>query len=446
MSNIVTVATTGVKKNCSSYTTAFKLKAVEFAEEKGNRAAEREFSVSEKVIRDWRKQKEVLLKLPKTKRACRGREAFYPRMEKELAEWVINQRISGRIVTILHIRLQALKMRPDSFFKVSNGWTHRFMQRHGLCIRQKTKIAQKLPNHLEEKITEFHKFILKQRKQCDFELGQIGNMDETPMCFDLPGNRTIDKKGAKSILIRTTGNEKTHFTVVLACMADGTKLKPMVIFKRQTIPKGEKMPPGVLVHCHTKGWMDEDGIVMWLSKVWNVRPGALLNKKALLVWDQFRAHKTDKVKGKAKSLGITQAVIPGGLTSILQPLDVVLNKPFKDRMRQKWMAWMASDDKDLTKGGNLKRPGLSLVTSWVKEAWEDIPAEMVKKSFLKTGISNSMDGTEDDYLWQESKEESEEEEDEPVPATWDTDEQLTQKDWEDLFNESDDEDSDLEGC
>ena len=90
------------------------------------------------------------------------------------------------------------------------------------------------------------------------------------------------------------------------------------------------------------------------------------------------------------------------LTNCIQKLsyrwsvDVVLNKPFKDRMRQKWMVWMCTDDKELTKGGNLKRQSLSMVTTWVKYAWDDIPAEMVKKSFLKTDISNSMDGTEDD--------------------------------------------------
>ena len=150
-------------------------------EEKGNRADEREFSVSEKVVRDWQKQKEILLKFPKTKRAFRSRQAFYPKMEKELAEWVINQRSSGRFVTILHTRLQALKMRPDSSFTASNGWTHHFMQRYGLCIRHKTRIALKVPCDFEEKITEFHKFVLKQRKRCDFELGQIGNMDEIPV-------------------------------------------------------------------------------------------------------------------------------------------------------------------------------------------------------------------------------------------------------------------------
>ena len=62
---------------------------------------------------------------------------------------------------------------------------------------------------------------------------------------------------------------------------------------------------------------------------------------------------------------------------------------------------MYRDDKELTKDGNLKRPSLSMVTTWVKEAWENIPAEMVKKSFLKNGIFNSMDGTDDDHLWQD---------------------------------------------
>ena len=78
---------------------------------------------------------------------------------------------------------------------------------------------------------------------------------------------------------------------------------------------------------------------------------------------------------------------------------------------------MCTDDKELTKCGNLKRPSLSMVTTWVKEAWEDIPAEMVKKSFPKTGISNNMYVTEDDHMWQDSGESSSEEEPE---ETWET--------------------------
>jgi len=78
------------------------------------------------------------------------------------------------------------------------------MRRHELSICQRTKIARKLPHDLEEKINSFHTFIINLRKQNNFELSQIGNIDETHMCFDLPASRTIDSKGKHTVQIRTT--------------------------------------------------------------------------------------------------------------------------------------------------------------------------------------------------------------------------------------------------
>ena len=54
-------------------------------------------------------------------------------------------------------------------------------------------------------------------------------MDEVPLTFDVPSNKTVDVTGAKTIMIKTSGNEKTCYTVVLACCADGTKLPPLLI-------------------------------------------------------------------------------------------------------------------------------------------------------------------------------------------------------------------------
>ena len=56
------------------------------------------------------------------------------------------------------------------------------------------------------------------------------------MNFNMPSSRKINTAGEKSIIIKTTDNENNHFTVVLACLGDGTKLKPIIIFKRKTIP------------------------------------------------------------------------------------------------------------------------------------------------------------------------------------------------------------------
>ena len=84
-----------------SYEAGFKLKVVDYAEEHGNRGAEREFGVSEKVVRGWRKQKDQLKTMPKSKRAGRYGVTPYKDIENELSEWVLDLRSNGLIVTRL---------------------------------------------------------------------------------------------------------------------------------------------------------------------------------------------------------------------------------------------------------------------------------------------------------------------------------------------------------
>ena len=73
--------------------------------------------------------------------------------------------------------------------------------------------------------------MIKSRRKENYQLVHIGNMDETPVWFDMPSARTVNAKGTKTVLVNTTGHEKSRFTVALACLADGTKLKPIVIYK-----------------------------------------------------------------------------------------------------------------------------------------------------------------------------------------------------------------------
>jgi len=75
--------------------------------------------------------------------------------------------------------------------------------------------------------------------------------------FDIPSNKTVGVKGAKTIMIKTSGNEKRRYTVVLPFCADGTKLPPLLIFKQKTLPK-DIIPRGIYVHVHSKGWMEKE--------------------------------------------------------------------------------------------------------------------------------------------------------------------------------------------
>ena len=54
---------------------------------------------------------------------------------------------------------------------------------------------------------------------------------------------------------------------------------------------------------------------------------------------------------------------------------------------------------EFTPAGKKKAPSRNLVLEWVKQSWAEIPAEMVRKSFKACGISNALDGTEDDEVY-----------------------------------------------
>lgn len=422
------------------YDASFKCKVIKFAKNTNNCAAAREFGINEKLVRDWKKNELLISKMPKSKCALRTGKVQWPELENAVEDWVTANRQNGYIISRNSIRLFALKWSKSNYeentdFKATIGWCDRFMKRKNLVLRQRTKIAQKLPEDYNDKLINFQRFVINLRKKYEYPLSQIGNMDETPVYFDMPSNKTVDVKGRKTIFTRSTGHEKTRFTVVLTCLANGEKLKPMVIFKRKTLPK-IKFPDGIFVHVHENGWMDEEGVRLWLNNIWDKRPDN--QERSLLVWDMFRSHLTENVKMRARRKNVDMAVIPGGMTSLVQPLDVSLNKPFKDSLREKWINWMMDGEKTYTKGGNVRQASLDTVCSWVLEAWNSINSDIVQKSFKKCGISNSLDGTEDDMLWDDDMNE-ENNVNENVWDPYDTQE-FTHNDIDELFNSDSDSD------
>ena len=81
-------------------------------------------------------------------------------------------------------------------------------------------------------------------------------------------------------------------------------LLPMIIFKG-------KMQRSIF------GVTSKDAIISYQEKAW-----------------------VEAVKQAFKDSSTTVFVIPGGLTSVLQPLDVSINKPIKGYIKQAWVTYM----------------------------------------------------------------------------------------------------------
>ena len=96
-----------------SYTAAFKLEAIAYAKENGNRAAGRHYGISEKIVRDWRQTENCLRLTKKSKKADRGNKARWPVLEEKIESWVLEQRASSRGISTIQIRLKALDVAKE---------------------------------------------------------------------------------------------------------------------------------------------------------------------------------------------------------------------------------------------------------------------------------------------------------------------------------------------
>lgn len=374
-----------------SYTSTFKLMVCERAEAIGNRGAARENDIDERCVRRWRKEKDVLEKMPRQKRARRGGKVSWPVLEANLEKWIKDQREKNLPVSTVRIRMQA-KMIAEQMgitnFKGGPHWCYRFMRRKKLSVRVRTTVGQALPADWQEKKQSFLQYVHKIIVEEKFSKESIINMDEVPLTFDCPPNRTVSLKGEKTVSLVTTGNEKTSFTCVLACAANGDKLKPLLIFKRKTLPKGN-FPTDVVIRANEKGWMSQEIFLDWLDEVWRKRKGAFFKPRGLLIFDSMRAHLTDPVKHACKKASANIAVIPGGLTKILQPLDITINCAFKCEMRKCWEEWMRNGTHSFTKSGHMRKATYEEVAEWVSNSWKKVKSTIIVSGFTEANIVTS---------------------------------------------------------
>ncbi|CAI7877137.1 unnamed protein product [Closterium sp. NIES-53] len=282
-----------------------------------------------------------------------GRKAKYPFMERAVYRQFLSHWAKGLSVSVNMLRKWSAKYMkhrmPGVNWRASFRWSARFRARWHLARRVKTKMGQKLAVACKEKVESFWEFVRQMRTLHDYPLDLIVNADQTLLFLEMPAERTIEMKGARTVHVRSAGYQKERVTVMLAVTAGGLKLPPYVVFKRKTVPK-------VAIPAETTG----------------------RRREALVVLDSYRSHLTEAVGQTMRMFRLSRAVIPGGCTPLVQPLDVSINRAFKC--------------------GNLQKPPAETVLRWIDESWEAVPEELVKKAFVTCGISTSIDDTEDHLI------------------------------------------------
>ena len=116
-------------------------------------------------------------------------------------------------------------------------------------------------------------------------------------------------------------------------------------------------------------------------------------KKNILIMDSFAGHRTQEVGVACSATNTLRALIPGGLTSKLQPLDLTVNKSFKVKMKKYYRdairtiggtAVTSSSSSSYPQSYNIsKLERLQLLCSAVRRAWNDIRSQTIRNGFGK---------------------------------------------------------------
>ena len=189
-----------------SYSIQFKMSVVEemYKCQKPIAVVAEKYGVPRTTILSWKSQlRSSNCKSPQAKnirgvhlKSGSGRFLSYPsKIDDEIAEWILIRRDAHLPVSreLVKIKARQLIKPHNTQFKASDGWLEKFMIRHGLSLRLRTSISQKLPAQLERKLESFLNEIRILRTQYNYPKNLIINMDETPMYFD-NGARTYNFK------------------------------------------------------------------------------------------------------------------------------------------------------------------------------------------------------------------------------------------------------------
>lgn len=293
---------------------------------------------------------------------------------------------------------------PDSF-KASPMWLKRWKRRNRVSLRCGTNDAQKVPEDYHSQIWNFRAQLIKSHMKNNLASFEIVNMDQTMCRFDMVPRYTNDIRGTRTVRITHTRANKKGFTVALAAKGNGEKLPALLIFKERNGELGPRVrakltiPSNLRVKASQNGWMTTSLYHWWLRAVYRPDPFNNLERRRLLVVDRYRPHTTETSRKILSDEGNSDMLlIPAGCTSLVQPMDVSVNRPFKVKMQEQWMQWFRNHN-DLTRQGNRKQPTRQDVLKWVSKAWDGVDEAVIRQSFILCGITAAADGSDNSDMF-----------------------------------------------
>lgn len=180
------------------------------------------------------------------------------------------------------------------------------------------------------------------------------------------------KQGSKKVEIVGVSN-KRQITAVFAVILSGTFLPPQIIYKGKTkacLPNVTFPRDWHITFSHNH-WANETTVKDYITNIHNCSYITRKNEelklhseqRALCIIDNFSAQRTDEVLELLERHKIDTVFMPPNCTGVLQPMDLSINKPVKDILKNEFHQWYSDEISAQGEQNNVVKLPLSVMKS-----------------------------------------------------------------------------------
>ena len=306
-------------------------------------------------------------------------------LDRAIYNWVCDMRNSRKCVSGAMIREKASRLSqkvneqmPDDEkinLSFSEGWLQKFKARWAL---KEFKLHGEAGD--VEQSTIDNSIDKLRAKVSEYNLKNVFNCDESGLFYQMAPDRTISPStfaGRKS--------QKTRFTFLACCNADGTERLPLMFIgiseKPRCFKKKSGQQLGLYYRNNKKAWMTGALFHEWLLYL-DRTISKTTGRKILLLLDNCSAHGTKETLPTLSHVEVFH--LPPNTTSRLQPLDLGIIAAMKVKYRRCQMEYavdlLDEDVRDVYK--------VDILTAmfWISNIWKTISDETIRNCWGTTGI------------------------------------------------------------
>ena len=283
-----------------------------------------------------------------------GRPALVPNVVDNLIKrYVGKEQRSGHSVTIDQLRTKLQKEHSHALLTapiqpskpppqvLRSNYVYEYIRRVG--IDTKPPVEAEAPR-VEHATLGNLKFFFENTLTADFVEGVPSflwfNADESHCEIGKP--RVVCTVGASSRAQKIDDFPNAlHITAMVTINAMGDPIKPLLILTKKNMPN-EALPfvvsNRVDISGSSNGWMTDEIFVEWahnfIARVEEIRQQYNCDptRRAILILDGHTSRNQIEIMREFKQHYIDVVILPSHLTHLLQPFDVVIGRPFKQKL------------------------------------------------------------------------------------------------------------------